>query len=191
LRAGCVTAGLGYASVLSHGKETMREVPAGLSLVIRNCVMTRLPRITTLLDTLEEICRTRGGRMTRQRRAVLAKLLVEKRPLSAYELLDRLRPEDASATPASVYRCLEFLLEYGMVHRLETTRSFVACEHPDHPHAVQFLICRECGNVVEAEDKRIAAATDSLGHRLGFAVDQKTVELTGICSACTNESAEG
>ena len=136
------------------------------------------------LSELEAICRQRGGRMTRQRRAVLAVLLAERRPLSAYELRDMLLPEDAAITPASVYRCLDFLVEHGLVHRLETTRAFIACDHPDHPHAVQFLICRQCGAVVEAEDTRVAAAADSLGQRLGFVLDQRTVELTGVCATC-------
>ena len=144
---------------------------------------------TKLLDELEVICRSRGGRMTRQRRAVLDKLLLAKRPLSAYELRDILLPDDASSTPASVYRCLDFLMEHGLVHRLETTRAFIACEHPDHDHAVQFLICRQCGLVVEAEDKRVAAATTSLGQRLGFDLDHRTVELTGTCPSCKAEEA--
>ena len=139
--------------------------------------------VGTLTD-LEALCRQRGGRMTRQRRAVLAILLAERRPLSAYELRDMLLPGDAAITPASVYRCLDFLVEHGLVHRLETTRSFIACDHPDHPHAVQFLICRQCGAVVEAEDGRVAAAADSLGQRLGFVLDQRTVELTGVCATC-------
>lgn len=122
--------------------------------------------------------------MTRQRREVLATLLTAKRPLSAYEIRDILQPGDPALTPASVYRCLDFLLQQGLIHRLETTRSFVACEHPDHPHAVQFLICRQCGAVVEAEDKRIAAATEHLGQRLGFALDHQAVELTGLCPDC-------
>ena len=146
--------------------------------------MTDTPKEAGALDALEAICQRRGGRMTRQRRAVLRKLLDGRRPLSAYELRDLLQPEDASVTPASVYRCLDFLVEHGLVHRLETTRSFIACDHPEHPHAVQFLICRQCGAVVEAEDKRTEAATERLGHRLGFALDRRTVELTGICGPC-------
>ena len=110
--------------------------------------------------------------------------------MSAYDLRDALLPGDAAITPASVYRCLDFLMGYGLVHRLETTRSFIACEHADHDHAVQFLICRQCGVVAEAEDKCVAAATTSLGHRLGFEVDQRTVELTGICGACRAEPAD-
>ncbi len=146
-------------------------------------------RQTSSIEQFEAICRARGGRMTRQRRAVLAKLLEASRPVSAYELRDMVRPDNAAITPASVYRCLEFLVELGLVHRLETTRSFIACDHPDHRHSVQFLICRLCGSVVEAEDTRMADAAESLGHRLGFALDQPTVELTGVCASCKTSAA--
>ena len=142
------------------------------------------PRLERALHRLEDLCRARGQRLTRQRRAVLATLLAAGRPLSAYELLDRLRPEDRRSTPAGVYRTLGFLMQLGVVHRLESTRTFVLCEHPDAPHRVQFLICRRCGQVVETEDARIAAATDKLGQRLGFTLDQRIVELTGVCPGC-------
>jgi len=38
--------------------------------------------------------------------------------------------------------------------------------------------------VVETEDKRVTTATEQLGQRLGFALDQRTVELTGVCGPC-------
>lgn len=132
----------------------------------------------------EALCRARGGQLTPQRRAVLSKLLAARRPVTAYDLVDLVRPDSAAITPASVYRSLDFLVEVGLVHRLDTTRSFVACEHPDHPHAGQFLICRACGTVVETEDKRIAKATEHLGERYGYVLDQRTVELTGLCVVC-------
>ena len=132
----------------------------------------------------KSLCRARGGRLTQQRRTVLTKLLTAERPVTAYELLDLVRPEDAAITPASVYRSLDFLVEVGLVHRLDSTRSFVACDHPDHPHAGQFLICRECGTVVEAEDKRINRAAEDLGERHGFTLERRSVELTGLCGAC-------
>jgi Fur family zinc uptake transcriptional regulator len=136
------------------------------------------------LETADLICRARGVRLTRQRRGVLTKLLTAGRPLTAYELLDLVRPEDAAITPASIYRSLDFLVEVGLVHRLDSTRSFVACDHPDHPHAGQFLICRECGTVIEAADKRMDRAAEDLGERHGFTLEHRSVELTGVCGAC-------
>jgi Fur family zinc uptake transcriptional regulator len=142
------------------------------------------------LERAQTICRARGGRLTPQRRIVLAKLLAANRPLTAYELRDLVRPEDSAITPASIYRSLDFLLEAGLVHRLDSTKSFVACEHPDHPHAGQFLICRECGTVVEAEDKRIDRAAADLGERHGFTLEQRSVELTGVCGPCRAADAD-
>jgi len=137
-----------------------------------------------MLAEAEASCQQRGGRLTPGRRAVLELLLQAPRPLTAYELLERLRSDDRLMTPAGVYRSLDFLLEHGLAHRLETTHAYLACGHPDHPHAGQFLICRRCGTVVEAEDQRVTSATEQLGHRLGFALDQRTVELTGVCGPC-------
>lgn len=137
-----------------------------------------------LVAEAEAMCRARGKRFTPQRRTLLDKLLQAGRPVTAYELLDLVRPDDAAITSASIYRSLDFLVEVGLVHRLDSTRSFVACDHPDHPHAGHFLICRACGTVVEAEDKRIAEATEDLGERHNFTLDHRTVELTGVCGAC-------
>ena len=81
---------------------------------------------TDRLDEIVAIGRAQGGRVTVQRRAVLAELVAGNQPLSAYQLLARLKRGDASATPARIYRCLDFLLRHGMVRRLETTKSYVA-----------------------------------------------------------------
>jgi Fur family zinc uptake transcriptional regulator len=113
-------------------------------------------------------------------------LLMADQPLSAYDLLGRLRPGDPPAPP-SVYRNLGFLLEQGLIHRLETTRTYIACRHPDHSHSAQFLICRRCGSVVEASDERITASVGALGENLGFAVELCAVELRGVCAKCQSQ----
>jgi hypothetical protein len=78
-------------------------------------------------------------------------VLSAERPLTAYEILDLLRPKDPSATPAGVYRSLDFLTELGLVHRIKSAKSFIACAMPDHAHPSQMLVCRRCGTVVETE----------------------------------------
>jgi Fur family transcriptional regulator, zinc uptake regulator len=125
-----------------------------------------------------------GARLTRLRRNVLMLVLSGERPLTAYEILDLLRPKNPSATPAGVYRSLDFLTEVGLVHRIESAKSFIACAMPDHAHPSQMLVCRRCGTVVETEDSRVAKATESLGRRLGFALDGTTMEFVGLCSSC-------
>jgi Fur family zinc uptake transcriptional regulator len=136
------------------------------------------------LRSAEEICRRSSGRLTRLRRNVLLLILSAERPRTAYELLGLLRPGDPSATPASVYRSLEFLVGQGLVHRIESSKSFVACAMPDHAHPSQMLVCRRCGTAVETEDLHVAAAAEELGRRLGFVLDRNTLELTGLCPSC-------
>src|SRR4051794_21402123 len=137
-----------------------------------------------ILQSAEEICRRMGGRLTRLRRTVLMLVLAAERPLTAYEILDLLRPKDPSAIPAGVYRSLDFLTELGLVHRIDSAKSFIACAMPDHAHPSQMLVCRRCGTVVETDDSRVASATESLGRRLGFALGRNTMEFVGLCSSC-------
>jgi Fur family zinc uptake transcriptional regulator len=139
---------------------------------------------TKALRSAEQIGRRAGARLTPQRRAVLETVLGAKVPLTAYEILDRLRPEDPSLTPASVYRSLDFLMANGVVHRIDSAKTFVACAMPEHTHRNQLLVCRQCGTAVEAEDADLAEAAEQLGRRLGFALDRKTMELVGLCAAC-------
>jgi Fur family transcriptional regulator, zinc uptake regulator len=139
---------------------------------------------TRALQSAEEFCRRMGVRLTRLRRDVLMLVLAAERSLTAYEILDLLRPRDPSATPAGVYRSLDFLTELGLVHRIDSAKSFIACAIPDHAHPSQILVCRRCGTVVETEDRGVARATESLGRRLGFALDHNTMEFVGLCPSC-------
>ena len=128
-------------------------------------------------------------RLTPLRRRVLDIVSTAKHPVSAYEILDRLRPNDASATAAGVYRSLEFLTRNGLAHRLETTKAFVACAMPHHAHdnpclASQFLVCRTCGLAIEAQDSGLIAAVTALAKTHGFDVSHGTVEMSGLCSSC-------
>ena len=136
------------------------------------------------LHSAEAICRKSGARLTRLRRSVLALLLAAERPLTAYEILDRLRPADRAATPAGVYRSLDFLTGHGLVHRIESSKAFIACAMPDRAHPSQMLVCRRCGTAIETEDTGLAEAAENLGRRLGFALDRNAMELTGLCPSC-------
>lgn len=138
--------------------------------------------LPTLADA-EAICRQSGARLTRLRRQIFSILLQASGPITAYELLDRLRKQ-RPATAAGVYRSLDFLASHGLVHRLESRKAFVACAHPDHPHVSQFLICRRCGTAVEVEDDRIASVVGEWSRRLGFEVEAETLEVSGSCSTC-------
>jgi Fur family transcriptional regulator, zinc uptake regulator len=99
-----------------------------------------------------EICAARGAQLTPLRRQVLALVLEAEQPMGAYALLERLRESRGPAAPPTVYRALEFLLENGLVHRIERLNAYTACVGPGHQHAHQFLICRRCGTAAVTQE---------------------------------------
>lgn len=114
-------------------------------------------------------------------------------PLSAYTILDELRDHGFRA-PLQVYRALDKLLEFGIVHRLETQNAFMACKHPscdthEQSHdTVAFMICETCGTVAEVADVSLASQLQVLAGAANFALDQSVVELRGKCLGCSNPS---
>src|SRR5579871_4177365 len=86
------------------------------------------------LKQAEKLIEQRGGRLTPLRRKVLTLLLESHGPAKAYDLLQQLG-DDGAAKPPSVYRSLDFLLEMGLAHRIESLNAFIACGHWDHGHA--------------------------------------------------------
>lgn len=143
------------------------------------------PRTEAMLDHAGRICEARGARMTELRREVLGLILDAEAPTGAYDLLDKLRATRNGAAPPTVYRALEFLLEQGLIHKVERLSAFIGCvAHDDHAHAAQFLICRGCGKVTELEDHDLAHALRDAASRLGFTVAKATIEAEGQCAAC-------
>lgn len=144
-------------------------------------------RLGSILEAADRLCRQRGVRLTAQRRQVLEILCAAGRPLGAYEILDAMRDGRRVLAPPTVYRALDFLLEQGLVHKLETLHAFVGCTHPEHPHSSQFLICADCGLVTELEDPSIAQSLGSAAAESGFQTARRVVELIGTCAHCVDK----
>ena len=137
-----------------------------------------------LLLQAEQQCQQSGARFTPIRRRVLEMIADAPGGLKAYDLLDRLATEHASARPPTVYRALEFLIDQGLVHRIESLNAYVACPCPVHSHGFQLLICRVCGRVEELHLDEVNAQLSGCARQLGFRVERQTIELLGRCDAC-------
>jgi Fur family zinc uptake transcriptional regulator len=151
---------------------------------------TTATSLESVLDRAESICACRGVRLTAQRRRVLELLCASPRPLGAYEILAAMPKGGRGWAPPTVYRALDFLLEQGLAHRIESLHAFVGCHHPEHPHASQFLICKTCGEVTEIEDEAIARSLDLAASESGFRAQRPVVEVLGTCADCAGLRAE-
>jgi Fur family zinc uptake transcriptional regulator len=130
------------------------------------------------------LCAQAGERLTPLRRRVLELVWSSHQPIGAYAILNRLRIDGRAAQPPTVYRALEFLRAQGLVHRLASENAFVGCPHPGERHFVQFLICRRCGSAAELDHPRIAAAVGRSAAEIGFSIEDRVIELSGLCAPC-------
>lgn len=132
-----------------------------------------------ILRTIDES----GHRLTEPRRAVAE--LVDRRTghFTAADLVSDARDRKAPIGRATVFRALELFQELGVVERIDLPsgeHAYVVCE-PEHHHHV---ICTNCGQGVDIDDRGIKAVTKKIAKRTGYRIDQHRIELFGLCPAC-------
>jgi len=142
------------------------------------------------LTRAEAMAAAQGARLTPVRRRTLEILLEAHRALGAYDVLERLGTSGFGTQPPVAYRALEFLTAQGFAHRVSRLNAFVACMHPGEAHAPVFLICRSCHAVAEAPAGAVGTALHAAACALGFTIEARTVEVLGLCPACTTTQPE-
>lgn len=136
------------------------------------------------VHAVEAASLARGLRLTPLRKEVLELIASEHKPIKAYDLLALLREKHGNAAPPTVYRALDFLLENGFIHKLESINAFVSCHHPDEAHQVPFLICDVCSSAQEVCDERVASLIEAQASAFGFRPQAQTLEVHGVCKRC-------
>ena len=86
--------------------------------------------IDKAMEIAEQTCSEKQIKFTNLRRKILRMIWEGHGPKKAYDLLSQLQLTNQSAKPATVYRTLEFLIENGFVHKVNSLNAFVGCSHP-------------------------------------------------------------
>ena len=132
----------------------------------------------------QQICKEKDVRLTPMRLRILELIWRSHKPIGAYALLDEIKREHKSAAPPTVYRALDFLMEQGLVHRIQSLNAYVGCNDPGHVRNGIILICDDCGDALEMDDARTSDSIASFTKRLGFQFTSQSIEATGICPGC-------
>jgi Fur family zinc uptake transcriptional regulator len=127
-------------------------------------------------------------KLTKNQSLVLEVLESHQNPLSAYSILEQLADAGLRAPP-QVYRALEKLIDYGLIHKLESINSYVACQHRHcGSHQVtSFAICDTCERVLEIINQEFETTLHGLAERSGLNPTHSTVEIHGTCAACSRK----
>ena len=141
-------------------------------------------KIHQILQTAEQICLKNNVRLTDIRRHVLELICANHKAIGAYKLLDLFREQDPKAKPVTIYRALDFLMEAGLVHKIESLNAFIACLQAEHQHMSAILICDQCKNAYEIDATSAYESLFSLSEAVQFKPQCLTLELHGICASC-------
>jgi Fur family transcriptional regulator, zinc uptake regulator len=138
-----------------------------------------------ILAHAQAFCEANNLRLTPLRAQVLSLIAKSNGPAKAYTLLDQLKPDHHAAAPPTIYRAVDFLLEHGFIHKIESINAFVACPHPGDSHVAQFLLCDQCSSVTEIDSAELPELLTSLAQRQHFKARKLVVEVHGICRHCS------
>lgn len=134
--------------------------------------------------------RSRGLRVTSERRALLSAIFAQHGHIDADQVLRAARDGGAKISRATVYRNLELLLDCGLVSRvrLDGQKSVYEHVHPGQQH--DHLTCRVCGRIVEFVSPGTSALVGEISRAHGFAPEANRIQILGRCRDCRDESAE-
>ena len=145
--------------------------------------------VSEALGTAEQLCVVRGVQLTPIRQQVLELIWESHKAVKAYELLDRIKPQMDAAKPATIYRALDFLIEQGLIHRVESLNAFVGCNSSAHQHEQLLLICNNCQEVEERSAPEVMQALSQEIKQADFIVHSKAIEIHGVCAKCAQTAA--
>ena len=137
-------------------------------------------------NTYVEALRSRGYRITPQREMIIEELTSTNAHMAAEEIHDEIQKRTKALNIATIYRTLDMLVEEGLACKNDLGAGCVVYainRHGPHIH----LVCRVCGQVIEANQSLISDLGKKLQQKYGFAADLRHISLFGVCSECQKE----
>jgi Fur family zinc uptake transcriptional regulator len=142
------------------------------------------------LEMAETACKQRAVRLTPVRKAVLEIIWQDHTPIGAYTILESLKNAGLAKAPPQVYRALNFLMEQGFIHKINSLNAYIGCPNVktdhDHSHSGTFFICTACHTVAEIEGTALADNIAQQAAQIGFRTTPSILEINGLCASCQN-----
>jgi len=130
----------------------------------------------------EETISHSGHRLTQQRREVYDVLLAERDHPTATEVFLRAKRRMPAISLATVYNCLETLVDCGLAKQVNLARGATRyCPNlEEHAH----FICERCGKVTDVTLTKGELAAKTRLLPADFAVTHTEITLRGLCPTC-------
>ena len=139
-------------------------------------------KIRTAFDEVSQR-RTRPRRLIEER---LIELATSGTDFTIDDLWQGMRDAEPRIGRATVYRSVEWLVERGLLDRIEFadgTHHYRVCGYEHHHH----LTCTQCHQVVEVDSCLPEEQLNAISAKTGFAIEGHAISLFGRCATCRVE----
>jgi Fur family ferric uptake transcriptional regulator len=133
-----------------------------------------------IIDTLK----SRGYKLTRQRRAILETITRSQSHLVPAEVYKKANKQYRGIGLVTIYRTLELLARLGFIcemHSDNSCRSYMMRRSTCHHH---HLLCSICQKVVDFTDCDLRQMEEKIAHQTDFKIDSHLDEFVGRCNDC-------
>lgn len=133
-----------------------------------------------IIDELRE----KGLRMTPQRLMIVAAVENSTQHISAEEIYALVIEKYPNVNISTVYRTLDTLEELKLVTKTDLGDGCVRYHPADKGHH-HHLVCRECGAIIDLDEKALTELEEMLLHDYNFIADLRHLGISGKCVKCS------
>jgi len=144
-----------------------------------------------LLLEFKKVLKNSVLKFTKQREVILLTLYNYPEHFSPEELhmLIKKNHPDINIGIATIYRTLNLLEDSTIVTSIsfgKAGKKYELANKPHHDH----LICKNCGKIVEFENKKIEKKQEEIAKVNGFKLTGHVMQLYGICHDCQKKQTK-
>ena len=129
-------------------------------------------------DTLEELCKKKGVRLTEQRKVIAQVMASSSDHPDVDELHKRINKLDSKISIATVYRTVKLFEEAGVVSKHDFKGGKARYEKSPEEHH-DHLIDVNSGEIIEFVDEDIELLQKKVADKLGYTLVDHRLELYG------------
>jgi len=138
--------------------------------------------MTASVESVLDMLRARGLRMTPQRRAIVAEIMAAEGHISPPAIARRVKERVPGVNASTVYRTLDLLEELGVVSHahLEGGAEYHRRSESQHVH----LACSRCGAQESLSLSEARSLQRLIEKNHGFEPDLTHFAISGLCARC-------
>jgi len=130
--------------------------------------------------------RQKGLRMTPQRMMIVAAIENSTNHISAEEIYAQVTEKYPNVNVSTVYRTLDTLEEMKLVTKTDLGDGRIRYHPADKGHH-HHLVCRECGAIIDLDEKALIGLQETLLREYNFVAEMRHLGISGRCVKCNRQ----